>query len=135
MGWQLTTEPTARLLERLEPDTSVVDDEENFRADYKRDRETGKRYRKVHLMPNTDGRDGYQSFDPPLWQAWLGTSTAGRIYFRCPKFPDAKPVDTRLTMTKQIWEVVGPGGQSVACPSCGETHVLSKDMCELIFPD
>jgi len=70
MGWQLTSEPKPEVLERLEPDTSVVGEEENFRADHKRDPETGDRYRKVHLMPNSNGRDGYQSFDPPIWQAW-----------------------------------------------------------------
>lgn len=134
MGWQLTAEPTAKELERLEPDTRVVDDEENFRADHLRDRQSGERYRKVHLMPNTNGRDGYQSFDPPLWQVWVEHSTVGQIYFRCPKFPNNPPVDTRLTMTRQIWEVLGPGGRSVDCPSCGETHQLSKDICELTFP-
>lgn len=129
MSWHLVDKPTSEVITRLELDPSETGAEENFRADYKRDPVTANRYRIVHLMPNTNGRDGYQSFDPPLWQLWI--SEVGRIVFRCPQYPTSPPIETPLTMTQEIWDAVGPAGQSVECPSCGETHSLTKGIAEL----
>ncbi len=37
-----------------------------------------------------------------------------------------------ITLRKEVWDEVGPEGNSLECPSCGETHLLTRDNCEFI---